>query len=309
MRATNLYYYWNFVKVMADAVEKRLRRLEGRLGKLDKNFTSLREELDSALRGMNKEHAELFDADSTFTKRFKELDKVNDVVSDINSELDSLRAEVDEERVAFSKEITPLFDADNENKKRFRSLLAADKAILARANLARIDTAKVAAKEAAFEKSWNPSVLKKIAETLGMLNKAIADIERRDSKNMRNLTRIQTGIFAISKHARDIEAEHTDARFAARELAEKAKNLKETVDYFFKNTESLNNRINANTSGLTEITSALELARDKILSLESQSAQLADISEKLEQASRTIDQLVQKVAYLEKTTVKTIVLE
>lgn len=294
---------------MADAIEKRLRRLEGRLDKLDKNFTSLREEINSELRSINKEHAELFDADAASAKKFKELDKVNAVVLDMNSELDSLRAEVDEERVAFSKEITPLFDAENENKKIFRSLYAANKNILARIELARTDAAKIAAKQAAFEKSWNPSVLKKIAETLGLLNKAIADIERRDSKNMRNLTRLQNGVSAISKHARDIEAEHTDARFAARELAEKAKNLKETVDYFFKNTESLNNRINANAAGLAGITDTLELAKNKILALENQSAQLTDINEKLEQASRNIDQLIQKVAYLEKATVKTIVLE
>ncbi len=294
---------------MADAIEKRLRRLEGRLDKLDKNFTSMQEEISSELRSINKEHAELFDADAASAKKFKELDKVNAVVLDMNSELDSLRAEVDEARVSFSKEITPLFDAENENKKIFRSLYAANKNILARIELARTDAAKVAAKQAAFEKSWNPSVLKKIAETLGLLNKAIADIERRDSKNMRNLTRLQNGMSAISKHARDIEAEHTDARFAARELAEKAKNLKETVDYFFKNTESLNNRINANAAGLAGITDTLELAKNKILALENQSAQLTDINEKLEQASRNIDQLIQKVAYLEKATVKTIVLE
>jgi predicted nucleic acid-binding Zn-ribbon protein len=294
---------------MADAVEKRLRRLEGRLDKLDKNFISLREEINSELRSINKEHAELFDADAASAKKLKEIDKVNAVVSDINSELDSLRAEVDEERVAFSKEITPLFDADNENKKKVRSLEAAGKNTSARIDLARTDTAKAVAKQAAFEKSWNPAVLKKVAETLGMLNKAIVDIERRDSKNMRNLTKLQTGMFAISKHARDIEAEHTDARFAARELAEKAKNLKETVDYFFKNTESLNNKINANAAGLAEITDTLELAKNKILALENQSAQLTDLNEKLEQASRNIDQLIQKVAYLEKATVKTIVLE
>lgn len=245
---------------MAYAVERRLRKLESRLDRLDKNFISLQEETDSAIVSINKEH-------------------------------------------------TKLFNADAENKKKIKVLDVVSKSTFAKADIARADAAKIAAKQIAFEKSWNPVVLKKIAETLGIVNKMMASIELRDSKNTRNFGRLQASMLSLSKHASDIEAEHTDAKLAARELASKANNLKETVDYFFKNAENLNNRINTNASNLVEVTNALDLIKDKLVALENQSGQLANVSDALEHASRNIDQLVQKVAYLEKATVKTIVLE
>jgi len=245
---------------MADDVEKRLRKLESRLDRLDKNFASLQEETDSAIVNINKEH-------------------------------------------------TKLFNADAENKKKIKVLDIINKSTLAKTDIARADAAKIAAKQAAFEKNWNPVVLKKIAETLGIVNKMMASIEARDSKNTRNFNRLQSSMLSLSRHASDIEAEHTDAKLAARELANKANNLKETVDYFFKNAENLNNRINTNASNLVEVTSALDLIKDKLVALENQSTQFTNVSDALEQASRNIDQLVQKVAYLEKATVKTIVLE
>ncbi len=294
---------------MADAIEKRLKRLESQLAKLNANFDSLRGELDSTMHGFNKEVTELYDLDADFTKKFKILDKLGKTVSSMDSELATLHEEIDEERKSFSKEVMPLFDAETENKKKFRSVAAINRNMSAKIDATRTEIANVAAKQAAMIKSWNINVLKRTDKTLADVNKVIEAIEKRDSKNVRNLDKVHSGIFAISKHAADIEAEHIDAKMTARELVIKAENLKDTMNYFFKQSESLNNRINSNTAAATEITAALELIKDKILALESQSAQLTEIKDMLEQNSRNIDQLTQKIAYLEKATVKTIVLE
>ena len=133
---------------MADAVEKRLRKLESRLDKFDRNFISLQEETDSAICGINKEH-------------------------------------------------TKLFNADAENKKKIKVLDIINKSTFAKADIARADAAKIAAKQIAFEKSWNPIVLKKIAETLGIVNKMMASIEMRDSKNTRNFSRLQASMLSL----------------------------------------------------------------------------------------------------------------
>jgi len=294
---------------MADATEKKLFKLEHQLDKLSANFDSLRGEIDSVTRGFNKEVTELYDSDANFAKRIGTLEKINKVLSTIDSELTSLHEEIDEERKSFTKEVEPLFDADVENKKKFKSLDAIDKSILARITAARTEIANVAVKQAAMEKAWNINVLKRTAKTVEDVNKTIAAIEKRDSKNVRNLDRVQSGLFSISKHASDIEAEHIDAKMAARELTKKAENLKDTMNYFFKQSENLNNRINSNTTSVSEIASTLDLIKDKILALESQSAQLSEIKDMLEQNARSIDQLTQRIAYLEKATVKTIVLE
>lgn len=289
--------------------EKRLQRLEKQLHNLSADFDELRKETDDTTREFNKEFTHLVDNDAAFSNRFKTLDKVSKVLVEVDKELSALHEEINEERKSFTKEVAPLFDADSENKKKIKNLENTSKNIMARIETARGETAKLAANVSAFEKVWNPNVLKRVSNTLGDVNKTIAAIEKRDSKNVRNLDKVHSGIFAIAKHAAHIEAEHIDTKMAAGELAKKAENLKDTMDYFFKQSESLNNRINANTTGLADIANTLDVIKDKLLAVEGQSAQLSEIKDMLAQNSKNIDQLTQRLAYLEKATVKTIVLE
>lgn len=289
--------------------EKRLQRLEKQLHNLSSDFDELRKEIDDTTHKFNKEFTYLVDTDKRFDNKLKTLDKVSKVLVEIDKELSALHEEIDDERKSFTKEVTPLFDSDVEKNKKIKSLENADKNIVARIEAARGETAKLAANVSVFEKVWNPNVLRRVANTLGDVNKTIAAIEKRDAKNTRNLDKVHTGIFTIAKHASDIESERIDTKMAARELAKKAENLKNTMDYFFKQSENLNNRINTNTAGLADIANTLEVIKDKLLTVEGQSAQLSEIKDMLAQNSKNINQLTQRIAYLEKATVKTIVLE
>ena len=259
-------------------VNAKIARLEGHLAALNKKFDTFKKTADSTTNNINIGISEAIHNDSAIVKK--------------------IRADERTESANHS-----------ENKNKIKNLDATNRNIYSKINAIKGDIAKISARQDAMEKSWNPSVLKRISETISSVNDMLIATEKRNSKNVRILERIHAGISAISQHASHIEAEHTDAKFAAKELADKAKNLKETVDYFFKNTESLNNRINANTAGLTDLTNTLDMIKDKLLAVENQSAQLAKFSGMLEQNSRNIDQLIQKVAYLEKATIKTIVLE
>jgi chromosome segregation ATPase len=237
------------------------------------------------------------------------LHKIERNISTLDSDYDSIIKNIDSERKSFKKEIEPLFDAEAENKKIFKSLSATNKNIMTKINVVAGGMEKLAARQVTYEKAWNPAVLKKTVETITATNNALELIEKRDLKNVKTIEKVGHGLFAISNHARDIEAGHIDARAAARELSIKAKNLQETVDYFFKNTESLNNRINANSAGMADIVAALDMMKDKLAAVESQATQLTDMKDKLEQNMRSAEQLAQRIAYLEKATVKTIVLE
>ncbi len=287
----------------------RIVRLEKGLQKLNGNFNSLRGELNSSLHGTNKEISQLFEVCSALSKNIKRFDKVEKDISTLDSGHNIMAKEVDQERKSLTKEIEPLYDMEAENKKAFRSIAAANKNIVTKINATNDNIEKLAARQFAYEKAWNPAVLKKTVETISEVNKTLETMEKRDSKNAKTIEKVQHGIVAVSGHARDIEAEHIDAKAAARELAIKAKNLQETVDYFFKNTESLNNRINSNSAGMTDIVAALDMIKNKLAAVESQTTQLAEIKNRLEQNARSAEQLAERVAYLEKATVKTIVLE
>ncbi|MEM2874150.1 MAG: hypothetical protein QW063_01730 [Candidatus Nanoarchaeia archaeon] len=141
------------------------------------------------------------------------------------------------------------------------------------------------------------------------MSKALVMLEKKSAANVKNLEKTNAGIVAISKHASDIEAEHLDAKFAAEELAKKADNLKDTVDHFFKQIDIVNSKLNANTATLLDITSILETLKGRLEAVEAQAANLSQINETINNQAKLIEQLTQRLAYLEKATVKTVVLD
>jgi chromosome segregation protein len=263
---------------MAATVEKRLRRLESQLSKLNRNLDSLGKKFDSANRMTYRELAAVVANDAKIVKKIKDAEKIENT-------------------------------NHSENQRKIRNLEVLNKNISARITAARTETANVAAKQSAMEKSWNINVLNRTAGATAEVTKALATLEKRDSKNVRNLDKIRSGIFAISSHAANIEAEHVDARMIAKELATKAENLKDTMNHFFKQSESLNNKVNTNAAGLSELASTLEVIKDKLVALENHPTQLTELKELLDQNLKNIDQITHRIAYLEKATVKTIVLE
>ena len=161
----------------------------------------------------------------------------------------------------------------------------------------------------ALESAWNPKILQRMVGGMESFSKALGGLERRSSSTLKNLERTNAGMVAISQHARDIESERTDAKFAARELADKAENLNETVQNFFKQTDALNSRLNSNMTVLNEITSTIELLKNKIDSMEQQINNVNQLKSLMEENSRHLSELSGRIGYVEKVSTKTVVIE
>jgi|GEM_PF-7113599 len=161
----------------------------------------------------------------------------------------------------------------------------------------------------ALESAWNPRVLHKMVAGMESFSKALAGLERRSSATLRDLQKTNAGMVAISHHARDIESERTDAKFAARELADKAANLNETVQNFFKQTDALNDKLNSNLTVLNEVTSTIELLKDRMDSMEQQVNNINQLKALIDDTSKQLGELSGRLGYVEKVSTKTVVIE
>ncbi len=227
----------------------------------------------------------------------------------LRAEFDELAEEFSDEIKSINKEITPLFDASSSAEKKFNQLSKTDANIIATMSGMRTVLSKMDSKASQMEKAWDVTTLKKIVDGMAVLSKTLAALEKKSSDTNRKLERTNNGIIAIARHASDIEAEHADAKYAADELAKKAENLRDTMEHFFKQVDAVDNKLNANATALSDLATAVESFKGRIESLESQNTIISDLSTQLQQQSQTVDQLTKRLAYLEKATVKTIVLD
>jgi len=296
-------------------IEQRLRKVESLL-KLPGQFDALRKEFDDEFRALNKQLTPLYDKDAELENRLKALDVINANIAKLQKGLDKLSGSIDGVRKEFdaeirsvSKEIAPLFDKDIELDKKIKSIDRTDDEIVSTIDKLQSTLAGVNGKVSAMERTWNTTTLKGVVNNIEAITKALASLERKSTDVVRKLYKTNAGVVAISQHASDIEAEHKDAKFASEELSRKADNLKETVDSFFGQIDAVDGKLNANAAALSDLTSAAEALKDRIETIEAKAPDAAQLKMMLDEQSKMLDQLAQRLTYLEKITVKTIVLE
>ena len=295
--------------------EQRITKLE-KLFKLQEQFDDLRKEFDDELRALNKQLTPLYDKDAELENRFKALDTINANISKLQKSIDKLsdaidgtRKEFDAEIRSVKKEMTPLFDKDIELGKKIRSIGKTDEDLITTLAHLQANVTNIGKKVSGMEQTWSTPTLKSIVDGMSTVTKTLTSLEKRSADVVRKLERTNAGVVAISKHASDIEAEHRDAKFASEELVKKSENLKETVDSFFKQIDAVDSKLNSDATALSDLTAAIEALKGRLESVEGQTPNFVQLKELLDDQSKITDQLLQRLAYLEKVTVKTIVLD
>lgn len=249
--------------------------------------------------------AELSSKIKEVENRLKKLESL----SKLQAEFDELAEEFSNEIKAVNKEITPLFDNDVASDKKIIGVEKTMKVLIS--NVSKLQAGLVAMdrKAASMERAWSVPALKRIVDGMAMLSKTQMLLEKRSAELNRKLERTNAGMVAIAKHASDIEEQRQDAKYASEELAKRASNLKDTMDHFFKQIDAVDSKLNANANALSDLTGIIETLKARLDTVESQNPIISQMSTQSDQQSQTIDQLNKRLAYLEKTTVKTIVLD
>ena len=272
--------------VVSDAsfksVKKRVNNLEGDLKGLDKD--------------LSKEHD-------------KDLDKLSKQISKLTREIEALRKMQSAEKKAVRQDFQFASSRDTELGRRIKDLGRAQTALQTKIEVVSDTLVQLDNRMANVEAAWNPSVLKQIVGNLESFSRAISSLEKHSASTLKNIERTNNGVLAIARHAKDIEAEHMDAKIAATELADKTEHLNETVKQFFKQTEAVNSRLDANMSVLNEITNTIQLMKNRLDASEQRAMTVAQLREMMDEANKYLEQLAQRMAYLEKICAKTIVIE
>ena len=246
-------------------------------------------------------------------KRHKELSgsleshKKN--LSTLEKEFDVHRGEMLDEIKSINKNLGPLYDTDTELGKSVKDLELMDKKLLSEINKVERKVKDVKDIVQNVESTFNPEALRKLKAQIHELANFANQIGKRDESQLKTLQRVDRRIGIVEKHSETIDEEKTAIKESADALALHAAELKQTVGGYTDQLVELSGKVSANIAKTADISEQANALMKRLESVEGQLVAASELSRILEEHSSLLAQIAKRLEYLEKTTVKTVVLD
>lgn len=227
----------------------------------------------------------------------------------LEKEFDEHREEMMDEIKSINKNLGPLYDKDTELEKDIKELGLMDKKLLS--EIAKVERKAKDAKDIVenVESVFSPEAIRKLKLQLIEANNSAKLVESNDLRALKKLQNIDRRIGVVAKHAETMGAEKEAMQQSAEALAQHAAELKETIGGYSDQLVELSGKVSANIAKTADIDAEVHAILHRLESAESQISAVTDISRAMQEQSALLAQIARRLEYLEKTTVKTVVLE
>ena len=227
----------------------------------------------------------------------------------LEKEFDEHRVEMMDELKSINKNLGPLYDKDTELGKNIKELGIMDKKILS--EVSKVERKVKDAKDIvqAVESVFNADSIRKLKAQLIEANNSIKLIENDDTGMLKKMQNVDRRIGIIEKHSSEISDERNAVRESAEALAQHAAELKETIGGYSDQLVELSGKVSANIAKTADIDAEVHAILGRLQSVEAQIASVTEISRYMQEHSQILAQIARRLEYLEKTTVKTVVLD
>jgi len=239
----------------------------------------------------------------------KDVEHVLKHETKLEKEFDEHREQIVGELKSINKNMGPLYDADTKLETNVKELNLMDKKLLSEIN--RVERKVKDAKDIIqnVEDAYNTETIKKLKAHLIEATNSAKIIENSDFSILKKLQTIDRRIGIIERHANRINEEKLSMKESAEELARHASDLKGTIGGYSDQFVELSGKVSANIAKTADIDAEVHAILSRLQTSESQLAVVADISRAMQEQSQLLTKIARRLEYLEKITVKTVVLD
>ena len=227
----------------------------------------------------------------------------------LEKEFDEHREEMTDELKAINKNLGPLFDKDAELEKHAKELELMDKKLMSEINKVEKKARDVKDIVQNVEDTFNTETIKKLKSQLIAANNSAKLVESDDLNIMKKLQSIDRKIGVIERHSNSMNEEKEAMRNSAEQLAEHAAELKTTIGGYADQLIELSGKVSANIAKTADVDAEVHAIVKRLEILESQLSSVADMVNVVQEHSSILAQIARRLEYLEKTTIKTVVLD
>ena len=230
-------------------------------------------------------------------------------IKKLSRDFDLHRDDVFDEIKAVNKSIGAVYDKEAHHDKEIKDLKVVDNKLLSEIDTIERKVKSVKDIVANIEREFNADTIKKFKQTLDDFSSTFKLLEAKDLQLLTTLQRVDKRLAGIEKHSGQIDAEREEIKETSEKLTQNAQELKDTVNNYAEQMLELSNKVSANISKTADINEQVNAMLSRIETAEGQTAALNQLAKALEQNSRLLAELAKRVDYLEKTTVRTVVLD
>jgi len=285
---------------------KEITKLAKGLGSINKDFDIFRKEVDDELKTLNKGFAPILDKNEAQEKEISELransQKLAKSTEGVRKSVESLHAEFHDGVKPLGKNIAAVLDKNMEQDSKIKDLEAIDNKMLSTIDGFErdIDGMKDIIKD--VENTFSIGALDKLSNSIKSFGKTLNKMEEDDDELVKSLEKVDRRIGNVERKAADVEMAQQEAKNMAEMLSQNAEEFKSVVNTHTENMVAMSSKVNAALNQYTDIEQMTVDLQNRMRTIENQLSLL-------NQNSQILSELARKVAYLEKTTSKTIVVD
>lgn len=251
------------------------------------------------IKELHRRHKELSSSIESHGKNLTILEK----------EFDEHRNEMLDEIKAINKNLGPLYDKDVHLEEDLCSLTKAGKEIVSEVEKISRKVKDIKDIVLNVEGAYSPENMKIIVDQIRQVISSVRAIENKDTNTVDILQRVDRRIGVVEKHSQVIDAERAEMKASADALAQHASELKETVGGYARQLVDMSSKISANIAKTADIDEHVRGIMRRTESIEGQLVAAEKLSQILQEHSRLVTEIAKRLDYLEKATVKTMILD
>lgn len=227
----------------------------------------------------------------------------------LNKEIDVHRTESLDEIKSINKNLGPLYDKDTAQGKEI-SGLKADAHSLG-TEIEKVEKKVKDAKDIVLniEGAYSIDALKRLKQGIAHIESSFKTLYNKDASMLKGLQRIDRRIAVVERHSARVDAEKAAIKESADALAQYAQQIKETVGGYSDQLVELSSKVSATIGKTADMDAQLRVLLARLQTAEGQQAALGEISQLLDKNSKLLAELALRLDYLEKATIKTIVVD
>ena len=221
-----------------------------------------------------------------------------DTASELHSKIDSIK-------VADKAQDTKL----SKTEQALAELKKADSSLKGLCDILHSDLASLQGEAKEVMSTFRPATLKKLSSSLGAVSSAVKNMQAEQEETLKDFGKVTKSLASIDRRALGIETESQKTQEMADDLSKMTQAMKAEITEARNEIIDMKNRFNITLNSSSEMEASHEELKQRLMELERKMNSMVDLRSSVNQLNNTASEMQSKLNTIEKTAVKTFVIE
>ncbi len=297
-----------------------LKQIKGGLASMAKDMSAVQKKHEHFEKDISNIKKDTF---SNNKKQTEELWPIRNSISDMRdsvSELKSLEEKNAKEEQndikKLSSDVVSIKSKDKEQDSKFEKLSQAvsdlkkaDLSLKGLCDILHSDLSNLQSEAKEVMSTFRPATLKKLSSSLGAVSTAVKNMQAEQEETLKDFGKVTKSLSSIDRRALNVETESQKTQEIADDLSKMTQDTKGEITEARNEIIDMKNRFNVAINSTSEMQANHEEIKQRLMELERKMNSMIDLRSSVSRLAGTATELQNKVTTIEKTAVRTFVID